>query len=128
MSGLLCIGLLAAHTAAAKIPADSFTLAWTHSIAKTRWEEDYAMAADQLIAIQARIQAGGPGMEPPPNARLIKGWFVYAPASRPLRSLNLSRQYADSYEVCVAGQCRPLREIAPTADLSRTELFVCPGG
>lgn len=125
MSNLLCIGLMAAQATAAQIPADSFTLAWTHSIAKTRWEEDYAILAGRLLPIQARIQAGGPGMEPPPDARLIKGWFVYTPKLQPQTKISLSRQHADSHEICVGGQCRPLAQVAPAADPARTEIFVC---
>ena len=51
----------------------TFTLAWTHSIEKTDWQEDWRVTPEGLVLTQARVKGSGAGMEPPPGARLING-------------------------------------------------------
>ena len=76
MSALgVCLSLAAAlqGTPAVFVPVTQFTLAWTHSIEKVRWEEDYRVELDPLTqlpvlhATAARIQGSAAGMEPPPT-------------------------------------------------------------
>ena len=53
--------------APAFVATDHFTLAWTHSIEKVRWEEDYAVRFDAVLgqpvlhAVQARVRGSGAG-------------------------------------------------------------------
>ena len=61
------------------IPAQQVTLAWTHSIEKQRWEEDYAVqpgataeAPPVLQALAARVRGSAAGMEPRP----MHGWSM----------------------------------------------------
>ncbi len=117
----ICLSLLANPQASGVFLAEpEFTLAWTHSIEKTRWEESYRVALDAqgepvLIPGLARIKGSGAGMEPPTNAYLHNGWYVYQPATQPLRQLLLARSgYVPDYEWCTNGQCRPLAEILPS--------------
>jgi hypothetical protein len=121
MSGLgVCLALVALATAPAPEPAfvatQQFTLSWTHSIEKVRWEEDYlvlkgpgAGAAPELRAVSARVRGSGAGMEPPPDAVLRDGWYSYTPAQRSPAALPLSRsEFVPDYELCMNGLCRPL--------------------
>jgi len=50
------------------LATNAFTLAWTHSIEKIRWEEDYRVENGRLRLVEARIAGSGAGMEPPLHA------------------------------------------------------------
>ncbi len=110
MSGLC----LAAGLITAALPFSAFTLAWTHSIEKIRWEEDYHIARGHLILDEARIRGSGAGMEPPPNAQLRDGVWHYRPELAPLTSLRLSHSpYTSGYELCHSARCQPLAALLP---------------
>ncbi len=112
------------------VPATRFTLAWTHSIEKTRWEEDYrvrraAAGQPQLVLSRARIRGSGAGMEPPAGAVLRRGWYEYAPAAQPQGPLRLTRSpWTADYDWCTDGRCRPLNALLPT-DGGVTLLWAC---
>lgn len=119
---MLC---LAAAAITVALPLQSFTLAWTHSIEKIRWEEDYRITGQYLELMEARILGSGAGMEPPEGAVLKDGVWHYRPALPPLPSLRLTRSgYVADYELCADGKCRPLRDLvgteaeAPVVDIS----------
>jgi len=97
------------------VPTTLFTLAWTHSIEKVRWEEDYAVVLDPrtlqpvLHATQARIKGSAAGMEPPPDAVLKDGWYVYTPTQSVVPELVLTRsEFTADYDWCMADHCQPL--------------------
>lgn len=103
------------------VPGEQFTLAWTHSIENTRWEEDYAVQwsgtskAPVLIATEARIRGSGAGMEPPPDAVLLGGWWRYTPAMRQPIELPLMRSgFTADFERCDAQGCQPLSHWLPS--------------
>jgi hypothetical protein len=124
MSGIC----LAAGVLAATLPLSAFTLAWTHSIEKIRWEEDYRIVGKRLVLEEARIRGSGAGMEPPPDARLdANGVGHYRPKLPPLERLRLSHSpYAGDYEICSAGGCQPLTAILPRLpDFATVEVSVC---
>ncbi|MCX7176663.1 MAG: DUF1850 domain-containing protein [Proteobacteria bacterium] len=103
---------LTAGVIAATLPLQAFTLAWTHSIEKVRWEEDYRIIARRLVLTEARIKGTGAGMEPPADAILKNGVWHYRPALAPLETLRLSHSpYAAGYEICGAGGCRQLADV-----------------
>jgi hypothetical protein len=116
----VCLALAAAGQAAAPVfvPVQHFTLAWTHSIEKTRWEEDYAVlpgAMPVLQALTARVRGSGAGMEPPPDAVLRNGWFEYTPPSLAPHGLRLTRSvFTADYDWCVGGRCAPLSTLLPS--------------
>jgi len=123
--GALCLGIFPAIVGAS-IPAADFTLAWTHSIEKVRWEEDWQVRGTTLGPVAARVQGGGAGMEPPADAVLRDGWFHYVPKIAPLSHVSLSRRgYAADYEICWAGTCHPLASVIAPGPEGTTDLFAC---
>jgi hypothetical protein len=129
MSGVLagvCLALVTATGASAGapvfVPVSSFTLAWTHSIEKVRWEEDYVVLPGTapgnkpvLEAVTARVHGSGAGMEPPPDARLKSGWYEYTPALRYPAELRLTRSgFTPDYDWCAGGSCRSMAELLPS--------------
>lgn len=129
MSGLLGICLVLAASAQADpaavpvfVPGREVTLAWTHSIEKVRWEEDYEVAvnpgADKTLvlnAVQARVRGSGAGMEPPDDAVLRNGWYEYTPSIAQTQALRLTRsEFTPDYEVCHASGCLPMSHWLPS--------------
>ncbi len=95
---------------------NSFTLAWTHSIEKIRWEEDYRIEGTQLRLTEARIRGSGAGMEPPEGSVFANGVWHYDPHLPPLKVLRLTHSiYTAGYEICDANRCMPLADSAPRA-------------
>lgn len=94
----------------------SFTLAWTHSIEKIRWEEDWRVEGDRLRLVEARVRGSGAGMEAPVGSVFEGGVWRYDPHVAPLEVLRLTHSvYTAGYEICRDGACRPLEESAPRA-------------
>jgi len=121
---------LSAGALAATLALQGFTLAWTHSIEKTRWEEDWRIADGELHLVAARIRGSGAGMEPPADAVLRNGVWHYRPHVAPQARLRLAHTpYAAAYELCGTDGCRPLADHLPglpaTADIT---LAPCPPG
>jgi hypothetical protein len=114
---------------ALSLPLQTFTLAWTHSIEKIRWEEDYRIAGRRLELMEARIRGSGAGMEPPAGALLKEGVWHYKPALAPLERLRLTRSpYAADYVLCWDGACHPLAQFAGPVDAAPlVELSACDG-
>lgn len=84
-----------------------FTLAWTHSVEKTRWEEDWIATPGGLQVVEARVQGSGAGMEPPEGAVLKNGWWTYAPRLAPQRKLVLGASGAtgQGWTLCTPTGC-----------------------
>ena len=61
----LCI---AAAGKSLTIATAAFTLSWTHSVQKIRWEEDWTVSSAGLQVVEARVQGSGAGLDPPPDA------------------------------------------------------------
>lgn len=102
------ICLLVAGVVRATLPASEFTLAWTHSVQKTRWEERYRFDGNGLLLVEARVESSGAGMEPPPEARLVDGFWTWRPR-RHLPALRITRSgYTADYRLCWNGGCREL--------------------
>lgn len=105
---------LAAGAIAATLAVDAFTLAWTHSIEKIRWEEDWRVENALLVATEARIRGTGAGMEPPAGAVIENGVWRYRPALSPQEALRLTHSpHTAGYELCIAGRCAPLAKHLP---------------
>ena len=126
---LNAICIIVAGVVRATLPTTEFTLTWEHSVEKTRWEEHYLSDGDRLRLTQARIQSFGAGMEPPPDARLVDGWWTWRPTLEPLRALQLTRSsYTQDYQVCWDARCSTLSELAgPTAEGEAVTVAACSG-
>lgn len=122
MSALgICLSLAALSGPVVWVPGEHFTLAWTHSVEKTRWEEDYTVqrrgepAQAVLIATEARIRGSGAGMEPPPEAVQQGAWWHYTPTVRQPTELPLMRSgFTADYERCDTQGCQPLSNWLPS--------------
>jgi hypothetical protein len=121
----LCV--YAAGALVAKLAgAAAFTLAWTHSIEKIPWEEDWRVTAAGLVLEQARVKGSGAGMEPPPEARLEGGVWRWAPRVPPLPELVLRRSgFTADWRLCADGRCRRMDEMVP-AGADPVTLRACP--
>ena len=87
----------------------AFTLAWTHSVEKVEWQEDWRVTPAGLELVQARIKGSGAGMEPPPEARLVDGWFQWRPKRGVLPEVVLGNSgAAGEWRLCGSGKCRTL--------------------
>ena len=85
----------------------AFTLVWTHSIAKVDWQEDWRVTPAGLELVQARVKGTGPGMEPPPEARLVDGWFQWQPQRAPMKEVVLGNSgAAGEWRLCHDGACK----------------------
>ena len=124
---------LLAAGATVRLGTMALTLAWTHSIEKIRWEEDYVVREGALDLVEARIRGTGAGMEPPEGATLdARGVWHYRPQVRSVPSLSLARStYTRDYELCVEQRCRSLDEYVPVSE-GTTTVTPCsrrsPGG
>ena len=119
----VCLSLAAVLQAAPVfVPVRQFTLAWTHSIEKVRWEEDYAVIADErapqtarLLALKARVRGSAAGMEPPDTAVLRDGWYEYSPAIASPTELRLTRsEFTADYDWCTDQGCHSLATLLPS--------------
>jgi len=99
---MICV-LAAGKTAT--FAAAAFTLAWTHSVEKTRWEERWTAGPSGLTVIEGRVEGSGAGMEPPPDAVLKDGAYVYRPTLAPLPELVLAASGATGggWTFCASG-------------------------
>lgn len=108
-----------------KIAATSFVLSWTHSVEKVPWEEYWAVADQRLVLDHARIKGSGAGMEPPDDAILRDGWYVYKPHIPPRDVIILAASGAtvSSWSLCANDMCYNLGAEASTP----IRITVCGG-
>ncbi|MEO7246121.1 MAG: DUF1850 domain-containing protein [Rubrivivax sp.] len=99
------------------IAAESFTLAWTHSVERVEWRERWQVDGGSLRLVESRVQGSGAGMEPPDGAVLRDGWWV-APASLrvPVLRLAVSGATGSGWRLCIDGAgCRDLERLLQDA-------------
>ena len=94
----------------AVLAASVFTLAWTHSVEKTQWQEDWQLTPAGLQLVTARVKGSGAGMEPPQDARLENGWYVWDPklATQAQLTLAASGSTGDGWTLCAGDACLSL--------------------
>jgi hypothetical protein len=109
-----------------RLAVAAFSLGWTHSIEKTRWEEDWTVGADGLHLVQARIESMGAGMETPDGATFDGTWWRWTPKVPVLPEVLLRRSDAvpQGWRLCADGVCRPVGAIEETSDI--VTLKPCP--
>lgn len=110
------------------LAASSFTLAWTHSVEKTRWEEDWQVGLAGFQLVEARIEGSGAGMEPPEGA-VFDGhvWRYHPPLAFIEDQIVLARSGATvgAWEICTGGACQAIPETG-AADEGPAILKPCP--
>jgi hypothetical protein len=87
--------------------AAAFTLAWTHSVEKTRWEEHWQVTPAGLQVVEARVRGSGAGMDPPEGSVFKDGWWSYRPTVGPQDKLVLAASGAtgEGWTLCAEGRC-----------------------
>jgi len=110
----------------AKIATLSFTLAWTHSVQKTQWIEEWRVNPTSMQIVEARAESNGAGMEPQDGAVFDGKFWRWKPALGPLPEVALRRSDAvpAGWTFCALGQCRAIGTPADTADIA--VLKPCP--
>ncbi|MCX8098213.1 MAG: DUF1850 domain-containing protein [Casimicrobiaceae bacterium] len=140
---------MSAHAASAFVATARFTLAWTHTRERMRWEEDYELRVSSDVAAEhgnaeeapsavwlerteARISGSGAGVDPDEGAFRDGPWYRDRRRGPRLEALRLARSaYAADYELCLgthgAGDpagCRPL-SVWLDASHDRVVLYPC---
>jgi hypothetical protein len=93
----------------------AFTLAWTHSVQKTEWQEDWRVTPEGLLLVEARVKGSAAGIDPPADARLIDGWWQWRPARIPRSEVILARSgVVSDWRICASGHCSTLGAILGT--------------
>ncbi len=108
--------LLAGVAVAARLAGvGAFTLAWTHSVEKTEWQEEWRVEPAGLRLVLARVQGSGAGMEPPADSVRVGDAWQWQPRVPVLPTVVLRRSGAtDDWRLCLPGQaCRPLSDLVP---------------
>lgn len=102
-----------------KLAIAAFTLAWTHSVEKTAWEEHWRIAPDSLVAVEARIESLGAGMETPDDAVFDGHMWRWKPRLPPLPRLDLRKSdvIPEGWTLCFDNECRQLGGHEETADI-----------
>lgn len=119
---MLC---LLAGTLTVPLLAPSATLAWTHSVEKVLWEEDWRATAAGVELVEARVRGSGAGMEPPPEARLKNGVWTWRPPVPAQRQVLLRRSGATAdWRICIAGTCQSMEAYLPP-DADPVALTLC---
>ena len=90
---------------AVQLAASAFTLSWTHTIEKTRWEEDWRIGPHSLVLVEARVKGSGAGMEPPAGARLRGGFYVWRPELEREEVVLRRDPHAGDWRLCAGGEC-----------------------
>lgn len=117
---------LIAGTLSVSLAANSLTLAWTHSVERQVWEEDWRLENGQMILDAARVRGSGAGMEAGEGAVLKNGAWQWHPQVAPLGEIVLRRSGATAdYRVCIGGNCRSLSALLP-AEADPVTLRACP--
>jgi hypothetical protein len=90
------------------VAASLFTLSWTHSVEKIRWEEDWRLTPAGLEIVEARVRGTGAGMEIPGDAVLKDGAWAYRPRIAPQAEVVLAQSGATvgGWRICGEEQCR----------------------
>jgi hypothetical protein len=118
---------LLAGAMVAPLMAGAITLAWTHSVEKIVWEEDWRSTPAGLELVEARVRGSGAGMEPPRGARLANGVWSWKPNLLPQAEVIMRRSGATAdWRICTSGQCRPIEAYVPP-EADPIVMKVCEG-
>jgi hypothetical protein len=123
----LCI-LAGGKIVAVYTTVTAFTLAWTHTVEKIEWQEDWRIAGDRLIIVAARVHGNGAGMEAPPDAHFDRSGWSWRPNVDPVATLTLRRSGATpDWQLCIDGGCGDLGAVV-AADADPVQFVACNEG
>lgn len=112
------------------VPLQAFRLRWLHSVEKIPWEEHWTVTQQGLRLGLVRISGSGAGMEPPPEARLVKGGYEYSGSDRPpVPQLVLpDSDFTGPIDLCRedGSGCLPLHRLAGRAPEEPKPLVLSP--
>ena len=99
------------------VAAAAFTLSWTHSVEKIRWEEDWRLTPAGLELVEARVKGSGAGMDVPDGAVLEDGAWRYRPTLPPQQSISLASSGAtgSGWKLCGETGCHEVGASAGAA-------------
>lgn len=118
--------LLMTETIVASLPADTFALAWTHSVEKTEWREQWRLEGAGLVLVEASVAGSGAGMQPGEGAVLENGRWHWRPAATPQARLVLANSsYGGGYRLCWQNVCQPLADLLPPHAEGPVEIAPC---
>ncbi len=105
----ICIATIGGIT---KLAATSFILSWTHSVEKIPWQEYWTVTPHGLVITEARVKGSGAGMDPPDDAVLKDGWYIYHPYIPPRKEIILaaSGKTTGGWNLCAGAECIQLGE------------------
>jgi hypothetical protein len=122
----VCIDVPAHAGSAVVLPVDAFTLAWTHSVEQTTWQEDWRVDGGRLRLVGAAVAGSGAGMEPGAGASLQEGVWRWTPQLAPVERLVLARLPAQpDWQLCWQGSCGALSGLIPAAPAGPVSLYAC---
>lgn len=103
------------------VAASLFTLSWTHSVEKIRWDEDWRLTPAGLEIVEARVKGTGAGMEIPDGAVMKDGVWAYRPRldARPEIVLAASGATVGGWTICGESGCRDFGAEAGAAIIIR---------
>jgi hypothetical protein len=103
--------LLVAGVVAGSMPGAEFTLAWSHSVQKSHWEERYRVEGGTLRLVAASVEGSGAGMEPPPEAQRDGLAWRWRPDRLVPAVVLAASGHGGDYTICSGALCRPLRSL-----------------
>lgn len=121
--------LAVAQVLVALLPTDAFSLAWTHSVERTEWREEWEVEGDQLRLVRATVAGSGAGMEPPPEAERDGAGWSYATRMPPVATVLLAASsFGGDYRVCWQHDCHSLGDLPPPGAARPAALTACRTG
>ena len=111
-----------------RVPAERFTLSWTHSIEKVEWREEFRVTDKGLVLERSLVKGSGVGMEPGPDAKLVDGWWVTQPnPAPPLEWVTLAAsRFGGDHTICTTDRCATLHDWLGTQDEGPVRMAACP--
>lgn len=90
------------------IMAAAFSLSWTHSVERTRWEESWHVKSDGMQIFEARVKGSGAGIDPPDGSVLKNDWWTFHPKLPSQKRLVLASSGATGggWKFCTESGCK----------------------
>jgi hypothetical protein len=115
---------LTAGVATTRLAVAAFTLAWTHSVEKVAWQEDWRIEGDRLVLVESRVKGSGAGMEPGADAVLEGGWYRSRPQLAVPELVLARSDTVPDWRLCIGDACGTLGPAGDDAGI--VVLAPCP--